>query len=454
MQIKNKLTYYFAFIAGTLLTLFSFIVYYASADFLEKNFDTRFKEKVNLTYNFLVKNGNVDSRLVSYVNKNMMNSILGEKILIIDNIGNIHYHSFTGNSHPFSKLFLDEVSRKKEAWFTKEDKVWYGTSITIGEKQLIMVAESTKDYLDTLHQLKIFLTTGLIILLFIVLISGRYFAKKALQPISNVINQVESISETNLNRRVKEGNEKDEIAQLAKTFNRLLARLEIAFELQRNFVSNASHELRTPLSSIMAQLEVTLLKERNISEYVFVLNSILDDTRQLNKLSEGLFDLTLASRDISLMKFESVRADELLMQSRSELLKRKHDYKINFYPGEIPNEEKKLIIFGNEYLLKSAFNNLIDNACKFSADKTVNIFMETKNEEIIFRFVDNGIGIPAGHLHKLFTPLSRAENVRKISGHGLGMALTKKITTLHRGKIEVFSEENKGTEVILTLPIH
>ena len=453
MQIKNKLTYYFTFIVGTLLTLFSLIVYYASADFLERNFDNRFKEKVNLTYNFLVKNGNVDSRLVSYVNKNMMNSILGEKILIIDNIGNVHYHSFTGKTHPFSKSFIDEISRKKEALFTREDKVWYGVSVPIAEKQLIIVAESKKDYLDTLHQIKMFLTTGLIILLLIVLISGRYFAKKALQPISDVISEVDSISETNLNRRVNEGNEKDEIAQLAKTFNRLLARLEIAFELQRNFVSNASHELRTPLSSIMAQLEVTLLKERNIPEYILVLNSILDDTRQLNKLSEGLFDLTLASRDISLMKFQSVRADELLIQSRSELLKRKQNYKINFYPGEIPNEEKKLTILGNEYLLKSAYNNLIDNACKFSANKTVNIFMEIKNEEIVFRFIDNGIGIPSAHLHKIFAPLSRAENARKIAGHGLGMALTKKITVLHRGKIEIFSEENKGTEVILTLPI-
>jgi signal transduction histidine kinase len=267
-----------------------------------------------------------------------------------------------------------------------------------------------------------------------------------------VVKEVDTISSSNLHNRVSEGNGEDEIAHLAITFNRLLARLEIAFQLQRNFVSNASHELRTPLSTITAQLEVTLLNKRTTTEYELVLNSILDDIRDLNHLSEGLFDLTLANRDVSLMKFANVRMDELLLQARKELLKRKNDYKINIHFGEFPDEETALTLFGKEHLLKSVLINLMDNACKFSGNKTADVSLDIELNTIKLTVSDNGIGIPDEYLNNIFKPLLRAENAKRIPGHGLGLALAKKIVELHRGDIQISTAVNKGTTISLKFP--
>lgn len=452
MKIKNKLTLHFTLIVGTLLLLFSLAIYFVSASFLEKDFIARFKERVNLTTNLLIKNGAVDKSVTDAIDKHTLNTILGEKILIIDNAANIHYHSFDGNAHPFSKAFLDDINKNNEAVTTNGEMVWYGKALTIGDKKISMVAESHRDYLKDLDELKMMLIAGFLFTLLVVVLLGRFFAGKSLQPISWVIKEVDEISHKNLHSRVNEGNGKDEISQLAQTFNRLLTRLHAAFELQQNFVSNASHELRTPLSSITTQLEVTLSNSRNANEYELVLKSILDDIRDLNQLSDGLFDLTLASRDVSLMKFGKVRIDELLLHSRSELLKRKNDYKINMHFGELPDDESQLTLSGKEHLLKSTFRNLMDNACKFSNNKTVDVHLAVEPNKIKIKFSDKGIGMPQSYLQNKYTPLLRGENAKRIAGHGLGLALSKKIVELHRGEIAIFSEEKEGTDVTIVLP--
>ena len=320
-------------------------------------------------------------------------------------------------------------------------------------EKLILAAETKKDYYEDLLQLKIILFSSWLLTLGLIFLIGRYFAGKSLQPISQVVNEVDVISASNLHNRVGEGNGKDEIAQLARTFNRLLERLETSFHLQRDFVSNAAHELRTPLSSITAQLEVTLLNKRTLEEYELVLNSVLEDIRDLNQLSEGLFDLTLASRDVSLMRFGNVRMDELLLNARIELQKRKRDYKINIHFGKFPDDEKSLTLFGKEHLLKSVFINLMDNACKFSNNKAVDVFMTIESEKIKIIFSDNGIGMPASYQENIFKPLLRGENAKRIPGHGLGLALTKKIVELHHGQIQVYSKEGEGTTISIILPI-
>jgi signal transduction histidine kinase len=265
---------------------------------------------------------------------------------------------------------------------------------------------------------------------------------------------VDKITISNLDLRVNEGNGTDEIAQLAITFNRMLERLESAFEMQRSFVSNASHELRTPLTAITGQIEVSLMKKRDVQEYENILHSVLEDIKNLGRLSNNLLDLAKASSDISEIKLRELRIDELLWQAQSELKKRNPDYTANIVFDKNIDDETKLIVFGNEHLIRSALINVMDNACKFSGNKSVNISLGMKENRVQLQFVDEGMGIDKNEQDQIFQPFYRASNARNINGHGLGLSLTKKIVDIHKGSIGIKSVLTKGTVVTITFPTH
>jgi signal transduction histidine kinase len=232
----------------------------------------------------------------------------------------------------------------------------------------------------------------------------------------------------------------------------MLGRLQSAFEMQRSFVSNASHELRTPLTSITGQIEVTLLSDRDITEYKDALRSILEDIRSLNKLINGLLDMALVEIDISEIKFKNLRIDELLWQSRMDLIKLHKEYIIDIKFENIPLEENSLIVKANEHLLKTAFINLMDNACKYSDNKTVEIILEIQGKILNIVFNDKGIGIAEEDIGKIFQPFYRATNSSNIRGHGLGIPLASKIITLHGGNMIINSKINEGTSVVISMP--
>src|SRR5258708_13995688 len=175
-----------------------------------------------------------------------------------------------------------------------------------------------------------------------------------------MVDKVEEITATNLDSRVPVQNAKDEIGELATTFNLMLDRLENSFDAQKQFVSNVSHELRTPLSSMVTEVELALLKDRNTEEYKRVLRLNLNDTKKLVKLSNDLLYLAKASYDQSAIGRKELRLDELLLDAMESVLKSNPDFKVNIiFEQEIKNDEF-ISVNVNEYFLKIAFFHLIE----------------------------------------------------------------------------------------------
>ncbi len=174
-----------------------------------------------------------------------------------------------------------------------------------------------------------------------------------MSPISKIVNQVNKIEASNLNERLEEGNEKDEIVHLAKTFNNMLSRLEKAFRVQKNFIANASHELRTPLTVITGQLEVVLMKARSNEEYKNTLLSALDEIKDLNLLSNKLLLLAQTSAEQNDLNFSPIRIDDILWKARREILKRNEKNSIDINFGEGIDDDSKFTVSGNEFLLKT-----------------------------------------------------------------------------------------------------
>jgi len=453
LNIRSRLTIQFTYIVTFILILFSFIIYYFSASYREAEFYSRLEKKALTTAKLLIEVKEVDYNLMKIIDRNTLNALDKEVVMIYDSQNHQIYNSLDNDSIQISKPFLDKIRLLKSIRYHEGKNEAIGLIFTLKSDQYAVIASAYDNYgRIKLHNLIWIIIVGFFISIGLTVYLGRIYANRALKPMSDVVKQVDKINIASLDMRVNEGNGTDEIAQLAITFNQMLERLESAFEMQRSFVSNASHELRTPLTSITGQIEVSLMKSRTHEEYEAILESVLEDIKNLNALSNGLLDLAKASSDISAIALHPLRIDEILWQTRAELIERKKDYNISIIFSEPIEDEKELTVLGNDHLLKTAIVNLMDNACKFSSDKSVEIFLYVKGKYTVAEFADKGVGIDPADMENIFHPFFRAKNAKNIAGNGLGLSLTEKIIQIHRGTISIESQLHKGTKVRVSIP--
>jgi signal transduction histidine kinase len=313
---------------------------------------------------------------------------------------------------------------------------------------VLMGAQDKVGEVNLINLLQLLIASFLIATI-IVTLTGWIFAKRALRPISKVMNAVEGILPQNLHTRLDVPNQKDEIGRLITTFNNLLDRIETAFQMQKIFVANVSHELKNPLTKIRSQLEVSTLKDRSPEEYKITIHSVLEDIQELAQLSNTLLELAKVSEDHGDLLTETVRLDELLLDSRQMLIESNPKYSIDVDFDDLPEDDTWLEIAGNSTLLKTAFLNLMDNACKFSDDQSVKVVLRCSDSDIQLTFSDQGKGIPELDQNLVFQPFYRSENTANIRGYGIGLSLVNRIVKLHNGQISIKSNQPKGTIFIL-----
>ena len=287
----------------------------------------------------------------------------------------------------------------------------------------------------------------------IAFISGYIFSKILLRPVKKIADEVNIISAQSLAHRIKPGKPNDEWSYLAKTLNDLLDRLQESFEIQRRFISSASHELSTPLTSISSQLEVSLQRNRAAEEYRQVMQSVYQDVRELSKLTQTLLEFATASGAAGGLELNLIRIDEVLMRLPAEMIKQDKTYSVKLEFDELPEDEKKLFVFGNAELLFTAIRNVVSNACKYSDNRLAKVRLAVDQTGIIITVEDNGKGISENELKNIFQPFYRAEDNRTITGFGVGLPLVKRIIKLHKGQINVNSVVGKGTTVVINLPV-
>jgi signal transduction histidine kinase len=416
-------------------------------------FKGRLKEKALTTAKLFIEVDQVDSTLLKIIDRSSMNVMPRENILIFDADYRELYRSDDEDSTQYRPAILDKVRIEKQWHFQESNFECVGIYMHVRGRDYVVIAKAEDLYgRSKLRNLRLVLVVGLFFSVTIALLSGWIFSGQALKPISQVVEEVDAITGVSLNKRVGEGNRKDEIAQLAITFNQMLDRIEHAFHTQKSFIANASHELRTPLTAITGQLEVAMMKKRETQEYESLLLSVLEDIRNLNTLTNGLLSIAQSDVDMQAMRWKVIRVDELLWECRQEVLKRHPDYSVNLLFPEMPADESELCLSGIEPLFKTAIINLIDNACKYSEAKKVEVTLTHDKQKLQITLKDEGIGIPMQEAEKIFEPFYRATNAQKYPGHGLGLALARRTIELHQGIITINSKVNKGTTIRLEFP--
>lgn len=451
MQIRNRLTLQFTAIVAVILLFFSFAVYHL-ADLNASNvFENRLTERALNTAKMLLEVDEISEDLLKTLRKKYLQTLPHEFVRIYDHNKNLIYKDDTTDFN-ISRSYLDRILKENEITSYDGNRMIIGHKYMEDGQAFIIVASAIDIYgQKKMENLLMIITAGYIICIVLILISGRMFAKQALKPISRIISQVETISASNLSTRLAAGKEHDEIAHLASTFNSMFSRLESAFEMQKNFVSNVSHELRTPLTSIRGEIEVTLMKERTSQDYKETLNSVLDETRNLSKLSNNLLELANAGIDAAIIKLVKTDIDQIIARVTEEALKRHSVGSLKIDNSSVQQED--VYINCNEDLLISALINIVDNAFKYSSNRLVEFKVFKNAKGVVFSIRDFGIGMTQRELENVFLPFFRSSNVNNIPGHGIGLPLARKIINQHSGEITIESEEGKGTLVSITLPV-
>lgn len=452
MKIRARLSLTFVGVVAGILVLFSCIVYATSEYYRQRDFYLRLSDKARTTARLLLDEDEITTRQLRIIEQNNLTALPEEQINVYDQDNQMVYA--TRDSAIIKPEALNQIRKKKEVFFRQKRKEIVGFIHRHNNREYILVASAYDQYgLEEMQHLGTIMVIGLICSLALMGAVGWAYAGRSLRPISDVIRQVDRITASNLNQRVTAGNDSDEIAKLAHTFNLMLDRVQEGFEMQRNFVSNASHELRTPLTIITGQIEITLLKRRTVEEHEAKWKSVLEVIQRMNKLTNNLLELTLVSLESTPLKFSEVSIDEVIYQASQMLMNRQSDYSVVFsFDGKVEQVQPSLTIEGNKSLLYSAFFNLMENGCKFSDNKRVEVTLSANERWVAVEIKDEGVGILESDIKSIYEPFFRAENVKRIHGHGVGLPLTYRIIQLHHGQINVASQINKGTTFSVRLP--
>ena len=453
MQIKTRLTLLFTSLIAALLLAFALTVYFTSSATREDEYFARLKQQGATKANLLFDT-KIAPHILQTIYKKAPNALYQEEVAVYDTAFNLLYHDAVEiDKVKETRGMIDSIISLKQIQFYINNMQVVGFVYEHNNHQYIVTSASIDGFgLAKLANLRNTLLIAFLFSVIVIFFVGRFLAKKALQPVSIMVDKVKNITATNLDLRIDEGNRKDEIAALAITFNEMLNRLENSFNAQKHFVSNISHELRTPLTAMLAEMQLTIQKDRSSSEYKQSIEHIISDTQKLIRLSSSLLDLAKANYDQTEISFKEVRLDEILLDASNDVLHNQSRHRVNIaFEKEIENDDF-ISVQGNAYLLKVAFINLMENGCKFSQNNQSNVSISYDGENTIINFSDNGIGIGPEELQQIFTPFYRGKNKKFADGNGIGLFLTHKIISLHKGNITIQSKENNGTTFTVKIP--
>jgi signal transduction histidine kinase len=452
MTIRRRITLLFLGIVSSLLIVFCFVIYLQSEYYREQEFRTRLRAEALTAADILFGKEEISPALFKLLDKNKMTVLPQEEIVIYDEYNKI-VHETGIDSLEIKPSVLQKIRTEKEVFFKQGNREILGLIFkNVNHTNLVVIAAGYDQYgLSEQRNLGLMLLLGCLIMIIIVSGTGWFFAGRSLKPIQRVIRQVDKISASQLSRRLDQGDNSDEIAQLSLQFNQMLDRLEKSFKLQRSFVSHASHELRTPLTAITGQIQVSLLAEDNQEELKLMIQSVLEDVQQLNKLTNNLLEMATVEADENNFQYSLVNLADVLWQIRSNLLKKNPSddiiIELNDSTFNLPEMQ------ANESLIYLALLNVVENGLKFSKDRSVVVELFAELNQLKINVQNFGVPIPSNELQEIFEPFKRGNNTQNVKGHGVGLSLVDRIVTLHKGNINVESSEERGTIFSIKFPL-
>src|SRR4051794_7719665 len=450
MSLRWRLTIWTTLILGVVFGLFSVLAYVTVSDQLYSPLDRN-----------LIKQAQYEQLYLTWFKRDA-------PVLSAEPLGSPTYSIFDEKGEfvsgsplvPLNEAFLQHVLSGQEtlsAMSLPEGPIRrvrvYLLPLVISGNTYVLQAATPLDVPDQIiSQVRQYLIIASILLLIVAAVGSFFVTGRTLRAVNSVTMKARQIEVSqDLTQRIPEPRTDDEIGELVRTFNQMLARLDAAFMAQRRFVADSSHELRTPLTVIKGNLH--LLKRAVEPEERAELISVTEaEISRLNRMVNDLLYMAQMQAGHAVkpvlrkVELDSLLLDVFALARSMAVLK---EQKVMLVHEDIAST------FGDRDQLQHLLLNLIDNAIKYSPQQsTVTLGLWADEGWARIDVTDHGPGISGEELPLLFDRFFRSQDARQSAreGAGLGLAIVKSIAEAHGGRIEVFSRVGEGTTFRVWLP--
>lgn len=354
----------------------------------------------------------------------------------------------------FKKAFAHFLNPKEiEGWHTfqalnDEDQFDLFTGIS-SQGIYLQVGRSSEDRENILERIVSGFSTMTVLFIFLSGIFGFWYARKSLSPIRTLSKTISSIEHGDLSRRVPLSSSQDELRDLGEIFNRMISRIDQLVRSMKESLDNVSHDIRTPLTRVRVIAERALLSN-DPQQAVLALEECAENMEEITGLVDQLLDIAEADAGEMVLKKENTDITALVTQVLDiyELVAEEKNIKI------LVTITKNLHWTLDRKRIKQVVANLLDNAIKYAEPNTeikISVFIHAT--QLVIEITDQGIGIPAEDLPRIWDRLYRGSKSRSTKGLGLGLSLVRAIVYAHLGTVETYpNPQGPGTVFSICLP--
>lgn len=451
MSIKERITIGFGLLVATLLVLFSFFIYQTFESYRRALMRTRLQRRALAAQTYFLNRK--EFLRSSYF------ALPEQHETLLDDQNRRIYTSVQPNDHPPTPELLAKA-RVREVFFTYDSQRWpyakEGLALSFVHKNRQYVAVVTAYDLDgrqTSRNLLYILLIGNVISTLVIALVGWLFARRAMRPFDQLIGEINNATVDDFSFRLTQPSQRDEASYLSDSFNELLDRLQKLALSQKQFISYASHEIRTPLTVVKGMLETSIAYDMNLAEARQSMEKALRRLDGAIDLANNLLRLAEIENLIPSRLNEEINLVDVVFDTVGYFQEKYPHQEIDVHLTDPFTENSNAFrVVGSASLLRAVLINVIDNACKYSGFQAVGIKVDYLPQAVIIVVNDEGVGIPEEELSNVFLPLMRATNAGAVPGHGLGLTLSKKITEMHQGSLEIRSVPGVGTTVSIRIP--
>lgn len=317
---------------------------------------------------------------------------------------------------------------------------------------VVMITSSTQSIVDSLEILQEKAFVLILLIMVLTMVAAMFISGQLVRPFSRIGRRIEELSNGFVDDKLHLQDYK-EMEQIAGAINQMLSHMKMLDDSRNEFVSNVSHELKTPMTSMKVLADSLMMQEgAPVELYQEFMADIVNEIDRETKIIEDLLSLVKMDKTSNDLNISSVDVNEFLEVTLKRLqpiaARRNIELLLEcFRPVQAEIDEVKLSL---------AVSNLVENAIKYNVeDGWVHVSLNADHKFFYITVSDSGIGIPEESLDFIFERFYRVDksHSREIGGTGLGLAITRNAILLHRGTIQVSSEEGDGTTFTVRIPL-